>query len=362
MDDRLFPQSKQFRIPLYPEYRSSNQSHDLNSYILRYFNIEPEAVLYAESATLAFLLYLAHQDKKQQTIAIPNYFCPQFTYQCMKAGHKLILYDWNMDYQFSDTSSNFAVSHNADVIIIPEFFGFRDHKQELIKYFLDLGITIIIDKAQSFPSIIKPTIPIKHNNLLYLLSFGRSKPISGPGGGALIRTNGEFEPISKKVMSWRFLPVTGCCKLSDLTESVLKSAMPGEFKGSILKEDLPEELNDKLHLFFSRTLFMEQAWKRLKENLPAEKLQLIKGIFGYPSIMALYAKHRFNLANRLFERGIQATWYYYPLSTISFFKDCIIEYTEGTQTFIDNILIIPWGIRHTDEQINYIIETITDEI
>ncbi|RYG19944.1 MAG: DegT/DnrJ/EryC1/StrS aminotransferase family protein [Chitinophagaceae bacterium] len=152
---------------------------------------------YVDSGTSALALALLHAkylqpDIELPEVIVPGYCCPDLLSAAHYAGFKPVLVDINADDPcFNLNALKRAITKNTTAVIAINFLGVAENLKELLALKNDFpNVRIIEDNAQWFPSV--------HENELLMgdyvtFSFGRGKPVSLLGGGALLTK----KPISK---------------------------------------------------------------------------------------------------------------------------------------------------------------------
>jgi len=142
---------------------------------------------YLQSGTQALQLALTYAKKKCQSdapeVILPAYACPDLISACVGANVKPILVDLAPDMPFPNTEDILALSNEHTVgVVLVNFLGISPPKS-LFNSLRDAKLLIIEDRAQSFVSL-----PMEHSlqGDMIIFSFGKGKPVSLLGGGALL--------------------------------------------------------------------------------------------------------------------------------------------------------------------------------
>lgn len=132
----------------------------------------------------ALNLAKAKSGSAQAEVLLPAYACPDLISACVGAGVKAILMDSttpNSPFPSIETIKQFS-NKNTVAVILVNFLGISPSSQ-LFNDIKELELPIIEDRAQSF-------IPPEEASLLIgdyiVFSFGKGKPVSLLGGGALL--------------------------------------------------------------------------------------------------------------------------------------------------------------------------------
>lgn len=137
------------------------------------------------TAALALAIEQAKVNRNVQSpeVILPAYGCPDLVAACVHAKVKPVLVDlapnspWMQLEQVND-----ALTDNTVAILAVTFLGIKERLEDLRAIVAARPITIIEDSAQWFPHL-------PHDSFesdLVVLSFGRGKPVSMTGGGALL--------------------------------------------------------------------------------------------------------------------------------------------------------------------------------
>lgn len=117
-------------------------------------------------------------------VLLPAYGCPELVSAVLYAGAKPILVDLESKrpwLSLKDVKSK--LTNNTVAIIAVDLFGIPERIKELREITKNSQVTIIEDSAQYFPENISK---YSWQGDLVILSFGRGKPVSLLGGGAVL--------------------------------------------------------------------------------------------------------------------------------------------------------------------------------
>ena len=142
-----------------------------------------------EALALAMLDIKLHSETISfPEVLIPGYACPDLVSAAVYSGLKPVLIDINRNSPCLDLSAiRSAVNNNTVAIIAVNFLGISDDLyaiRELVEEWP--AISLIEDNAQWYPEL-KPGTSLLGDYVC--LSFGRGKPVSLLGGGALLTRN-----------------------------------------------------------------------------------------------------------------------------------------------------------------------------
>ncbi len=141
----------------------------------------------AESLAAAILSTISYRGIDSPEVILSAYSCPELVSAILYAGAKPILVD--LEYQrpwinISDLENK--INKNTVAVIAVNLFGIAEQLEKISKICNKHEIILIEDSAQSFPRIIDDRF---WKGDFIVLSFGRGKPISTLGGGALLCKN-----------------------------------------------------------------------------------------------------------------------------------------------------------------------------
>ena len=128
---------------------------------------------------------------QQPEILLPAYGCPELISAILFAGAKPRLVDLAPQRPWLDLHDlKRKLAANTVAIIAVNLFGISERYEQLRNLIADTQIKIIEDSAQSFPTQLN-----KHawHGDLVILSFGRGKPVSLLGGGAVLTQNPTYQ-------------------------------------------------------------------------------------------------------------------------------------------------------------------------
>jgi dTDP-4-amino-4,6-dideoxygalactose transaminase len=178
--------------------------------LLQYANSVPPFAAYqthfyaSGTAALAASLMAAIDASGNQNAAeviLPAYACPDLISAIVFAGAKPVLVDLQTDRPWLDlTQLASLINKNTVAVIAVSLFGIAERWQELAALTKKAGIVLIEDSAQYFPGEVKQdkTTPDDWFGDMVVLSFGRGKPVSLLGGGAVLTKNAAlFECLPK---------------------------------------------------------------------------------------------------------------------------------------------------------------------
>ncbi len=117
-------------------------------------------------------------------VILPAYACPDLISAALFAGIKPVLVDLEHDTPWMDLEKlKERIGRNTIAVIATHFLGITERMSEIRTLLSDSDVVLIEDSAQLFPKI--PSEDVWQGDLV-VLSFGRGKPVSLLGGGAVI--------------------------------------------------------------------------------------------------------------------------------------------------------------------------------
>ncbi|MDB6063079.1 MAG: hypothetical protein JWM78_3182 [Verrucomicrobiaceae bacterium] len=154
--------------------------------------------LWVNSGTAALALSIVaarglHPHIAQPEVILPGYGCPDLIAAAEFAGVRIVLADIGADDPgFNLDALKAALSANTIAVVAVNFLGIKERLSE-IRELIGPDIELIEDDAQWFP---EPTTDLSGDFIC--LSFGRGKPVSLLGGGALLIKDSLVE----RVLPW----------------------------------------------------------------------------------------------------------------------------------------------------------------
>ncbi len=139
----------------------------------------------------------ADKSKKESVaeVILPAYACPDLISAAVFAGIKPVLVDLEADTPWHDLSLlKAAITENTVAIVAVNLFGMTERWSQLREISDQYNLLLIEDSAQYFPG---GNESYDWQGDLVVLSFGRGKPVSLLGGGAV---------LTKKKLLHQYLP------------------------------------------------------------------------------------------------------------------------------------------------------------
>lgn len=147
-----------------------------------------------DALRVAFSHLAASKDRAE--IAIPAYSCFSIPAAAVAAGMRVRLVDIDINGQLSTTSLTRMPLNQVAAVVVANLFGVPDAIEGVTRLAHDAGADVIDDAAQTLGAQ-SSAGPVGGRADLGVLSFGRGKPVSALGGGALLWT----DPPSGSVVS-----------------------------------------------------------------------------------------------------------------------------------------------------------------
>jgi perosamine synthetase len=136
-----------------------------------------------EALRVAFtqLAATTHRDE----IAIPAYSCFSIPAAAVAAGLRVRLIDVDAKGQIARTSLEDVPLERIAAVVVTNLFGVPEPVEELAQRLFAEGVAVIDDAAQTLGAASREG-PVGARTEIGILSFGRGKPLSALGGGALV--------------------------------------------------------------------------------------------------------------------------------------------------------------------------------
>ena len=149
----------------------------------------PWSARYYGSGTQALAAALRTGDQRRDHVLLPAYGCPDLLSAVRYAGLKPVLIDLAPDRPWMDLDRlEAALDERTRAVIAVNLFGIPERMAE-IRRRLPPGAVLIEDAAQALP-----LNPPGWSGDLVVLSFGRGKPVSLLGGGAVLHRDEGLTP------------------------------------------------------------------------------------------------------------------------------------------------------------------------
>lgn len=151
------------------------------------FQVTGYRLFFVDSGTAALALALSllkEKSPQKNQVIIPAYCCPDILSAVLYNNLKPVLVDLEPDSTFlaSDAVSD-ALNAQSLAIVAINFLGIPERMTALKNVAMEYDVTVIEDSAQFMPAEINPS---EFEGDMVVLSFGKGKPLSLLGGGALL--------------------------------------------------------------------------------------------------------------------------------------------------------------------------------
>lgn len=144
----------------------------------------------AASLAVAVLASIQHLKLEKPEVLLPAYACPELVSAVLYAGAKPILVDFSADCPWMDLDViSEKLTEQTCAVIAVSLFGIPERIGAIKKVLQGHSALVIKDSAQAFPE--KGEQPESGADFV-IYSFGRGKPVSVLGGGAVLISNSEL--------------------------------------------------------------------------------------------------------------------------------------------------------------------------
>jgi len=127
---------------------------------------------------------MAEPSSQTPEVILPAYACPDLLSAIVFCDARPVLVDITEDRPWLDlTQLASAITKNTVAVVAVSLFGIPERWQQLREVVSDENIVLIEDSAQYFPGADEP---VDWQGDLVIFSFGRGKPVSLLGGGAVL--------------------------------------------------------------------------------------------------------------------------------------------------------------------------------
>lgn len=352
MDTRFY----NIETPQYPLYKicrerkmKDNKNITLLEFVSNIFKIKSSNIFLVDSGSSAIMLAINFLKQKidLKRVCAPSYICLEVIDAIICTNCRIVLYD--LDYTFlpEETFLKKIINETHTLLILPMFFGKQNIPYSIFSLLLNSNLPIIFDEAQSFP--MKPTLGGIINKYWFSsLSFGPSKPCNGIGGGALVCHFEEDDTLQyfSYYKGKKHIKKRGVTRYKTLCELVNERGIENRIITPINYYQIEKALlncfsflqyNDKL-----KTL----------DNWFLNKIKSFPYIFDKNKKLSEYNflpifvdnNKRYSTMELFGRKGIQTTFYYYPIHMIPKYEQYIENNNKlfpGSYNISSNILILP---------------------
>lgn len=359
------------------EKKFLNIKKKLNELISNIFSVDEKEIYYYSCASKALekVLNILHEsDIKVKRVYIPDFSCMELADTICVSKCELKLYDIEENLQPSIETIKEIGNDKEGALILPSFFGKNKYTEEFLVELSKLSIPIIIDEAQAFPNIAREVYE-KLDKCGIIVSFGKSKPISGIGGGAFINKN-----LVKCNESKLYLNEEKKNYLKDIFEESRKRLNNQLKRFHVTRKENNKLFNSLEDLVFDKKTLIDKNEQITKLQMIIAYYRLIKykkryldrnienkinfELYGNKDLkdynflpIKVNNNLRYKVMKLLADNGIQTTIYYYPLHLIPYYRNIYdLEQCEKTIKLSESIIIVPFGIDYNNKKINEIIK------
>lgn len=379
------------RIPLYPftgsfPYKSAAKSFYSKSFVLNdlvcgAFGASAQQVVLGDTGTavlIHWLEWLRLQNGGCLTVALPSFFCADTALAIRDSGIRIVLLDLSEALHLSHASVDFAIQQGCNVLIWPNYFGYRLRDQNVLKKARENTVLVVFDEAHTFP----PAGPCSYDlpQEITLFSFGPNKPLAGNGGGGMYFPDRTMaSSVTRFIESRRSSRVWAA--ILDDAKSVIRTRVRWTSYEHAVRLGLnrPWPIDQRsdpaprfadapfpaLNHYQSEVSLLR--WRMRREAMPAhaehvatlqaEVLRLWSPLLvsmldptcDVPAIFTVRvpSRYRYSLSAAMAAQGIQTTWHYYPLHRLAPFRDCRCEPMPVSDQLASELLVLPCQWVHT---------------
>ena len=154
----------------------------------------PRVTLHAsgrEALRVAFRALAEHSGRRE--VALPAYVCFSVPAAAIAAGLSVRLVDVDESGRLDAESLARLPLENVAAVVVANLFGLAEPVRDVLAIAKAAGVAVIDDAAQAFGAR-SPEGPAGGRGEIGVLSFGRAKPLSALGGGALAWISGPDAP------------------------------------------------------------------------------------------------------------------------------------------------------------------------
>lgn len=376
------------RMPLYPlagSFSSKSairsfiysKSSELKNLICCAFGTSTRQVLLGESGTTAlvyWLEWLRLQNGGRLSVALPSFFCEETASAIRNQGVRIVLLEISEDLQLSHASVDFAIKQGCNVLIWPNYFGYRLRDQLVLKKARENSLLVVFDEAHTFPPA-GPCFYISPQEIT-LFSFGVNKPLAGIGGGGMYFPDPAMAAqVSQFIQSRRSSRKSAFTAVLVDIKNVVHTrlrwisprvvALIGSKRTSSPVPRVSDAPFPALNHYHSEVA--AARWSLRRETMPAhaehvEALQaeilklwnplsvsMLPPTCDVPTMFTVRVSSRFrySLAEALREQGIQTTWHFHPLHHLVSFQDCPREPMPVSDQLASELITLPCQWEHT---------------
>lgn len=314
-------------------------------------------------------------------VIVSTFNCPQVVDALVAAGVQPVLADCDPNTgSLTQAALQGALTARSRAVAITHQFGWLPPETtDVIRTARESGLAVIDDAAQALGAHLEGT-PAGRLGDVGVLSFGRTKPFPCMGGGALIRPSGSsplgLQPASTSSLAvlvdvirerWRS-QLNGCSGRGGRFRTAgpelfsdVSLALSAREQDHISPREMSAVSAHRLARSVRRAEFLINSW-RLRVQLFRElvvdlPLEVLPGpdveSIASALVVRVPAELRWPLGEHLATRGIQTSWYHYPLHRQARYRQYGASRYTGADDLWQRVLLLPCRWLDAD-QVRYV--------
>lgn len=327
-------------------------------------------VLLTDSGSSALVLALRHVGVGAgDEVILASFNCPQVAQAVLATGATPVLADCDPDTGALDPASvRRLITGKTKCLVLTHQFGHLPGTQrEVLEIAKAHGVKAIDDSAQALGARLDGVRAGRLGDA-GVLSFGRTKPLSCFGGGALILPPGVFPPALTTAAQGTARPAVRASYEQFVRGQAkpVRYALTRAFPLLPLQTDVAQALETRLHgIGLPRPMHPRSArllarkLARLEITMAARRAaarRLARELAGLPLglppvdaeeysascfAVTLKPESRFALGDFLSRRGFQTCWFHYPLHRLGRYRRFARGEFPGTEHLWPRLLVLP---------------------
>lgn len=352
MDTRFY----NIENPQYPLYKTyckrelkNNKNITLLNFISDIFKVRSSNIFFVDSGSSAIMLSISYLKKKigLERVYVPSYICLELIDAIISSNCRIVLYDIGYTFLPDETFLQKIISEKKTLLILPMFFGKQNIPYPIFSLLSNSDFPIIFDEAQSFP--MTPSLTGMINKYWFSsLSFGRSKPCNSIGGGALVCHFAEDDILQyfSYTVEKEHTIKKALVRRKSLCELVEERKIENHTITSINNSQTKKALHNCLaFLQYNNSLKLLDHWFINKIKSFPYIFDKNKKLSEY-NFLPIFVDNnkRCSTMKLLGQKGIQTTFYYYPVHKIPKYQKYIENNNESfpdSYNVSSKILILP---------------------
>jgi perosamine synthetase len=332
--------------------------------ISRYNNCEHSILTYS-GRTALYVLLKAYGLKKSDEIIMPAYMCETVSRMLLDMGFKLDFVDVDPStYNIDIDDLNKRIRRNTKAILAVHMFGYPCDMQAIMDIAQEKGSIVIEDAAQAMGAEYRNK---KVGSIAEagFFSFGRGKPITAMGGGAIVTDDNDiarkcrtivrgFEQKSSDLLTLIQLMGYSSLRNRAIYNIVHKKVRSEEFRTNINLNSLKFQLTNLQAAIGIMQLNLLNEFNTKRENNAEFFMINLKNIDGIsmPKVLnnskPIFLRFPIQIKDtvqrdrlmRLLEKHGIETSIVYPIPLPRLYNANVCEYT-GAKKVTDNIIALP---------------------